>query len=53
MAYTEEEMAHYERLSNDYIPDAQVFNFGPQSSSFPSNPVARDLSSVQGNRVRK
>ena len=25
MAYTDEEMAHYQRLSNDYVPDAQVF----------------------------
>lgn len=24
MAYTEEEMAQYQRLSNDYVPEAEV-----------------------------
>ena len=30
MAYTEEELAQYERLSHDYVPDAEVLDFGPQ-----------------------
>ncbi|KAL9591549.1 MAG: hypothetical protein Q9179_007611 [Wetmoreana sp. 5 TL-2023] len=28
MAFTEEEMAQYQRLSNDYVPDTQVIQHG-------------------------
>ncbi|KAL8998844.1 MAG: hypothetical protein Q9169_002182 [Polycauliona sp. 2 TL-2023] len=30
MVYTEEELAQYERLSNDYVPEAEVFDMRPQ-----------------------
>ncbi|KAL9640183.1 MAG: hypothetical protein Q9204_000811 [Flavoplaca sp. TL-2023a] len=33
MAYTDEEMAHYQRLSNDYVPDAQGPLVSPRQPS--------------------
>ena len=30
MGFTEEEMARYERLSNDYVPDTEVLVHGFQ-----------------------